>query len=45
MTHEKFTDYDKVKHFAMLFTLNPVDFYTQLKGKIAENPKIAPITV
>lgn len=45
MTHEKFTDYDKVKHFAMLFTLNPIDFQTQLKGKIAENPKIAPITV
>ena len=41
---ENLTDFDLVQYFAQIFALNPSDFYTELRGKVKNNDKIAPIT-
>ena len=38
------TDYDLLQYFAQLFTLNPSEFYSELKTRVTQNTNIAPIT-
>lgn len=44
INENKLTNYDKLEYYAHLLTLNPVDFYTFLKGRVSQDTKIAPIT-
>ena len=41
---ENLTDFDLVQYFAQIFALNPSEFYAELRGKVKNNDKIAPIT-
>ena len=38
------TDYDLLQYFAQVFTLNPSEFYSELKTRVTQNTNIAPIT-
>lgn len=38
------TDFDLIQYFAQVFTLNPSQFYSDLKSRIKSNDKVAPIT-
>ena len=38
------TDFDLIQYFAQIFTLNPSQFYSDLKGRIKSNENVAPIT-
>ena len=38
------TDYDLLQYFALVFTSNPSDFYSDLKSRVEQNEKVAPIT-
>jgi hypothetical protein len=41
---ENLTDFDLVQYFAQIFALNPSEFYAELRSKVKNNDKIAPIT-
>ena len=38
------TDYDLLQYFAQVFTLNPSEFYSELKTRVTQNKNVAPIT-
>ena len=38
------TDYDLLQYFAQVFTLNPSEFYSDLKTRVTQNTDVAPIT-
>lgn len=38
------TDYDLLQYFALVFTSNPSEFYSELKTRVNQNKKIVPIT-
>lgn len=41
---ENLTDFDLLQYFAQVFTLNPSKFYSELKSRVKNNEKVAPIT-
>ena len=41
---EDLTDFDLIQYFAQVLTLNPSEFYSELKSKVKKNEDIAPIT-
>jgi hypothetical protein len=41
---ENLTDFDLIQYFAQVLTLNPSEFYSELKSKIKKNEDVAPIT-
>ena len=41
---ENLTDFDLIQYFAQVLTLNPSEFYSELKSKVKKNEKVAPIT-
>ena len=41
---ENLTDFDLVQYFAQIFALSPSEFYAELRSKVKNNDKIAPIT-
>ena len=41
---ENLTDFDLLQYFAQIFTLNPSKFYSELKSRVKNNEKVAPIT-
>ena len=41
---EDLTDFDLIQYFAHVFTLNPSKFYSELKSRVKNNEKVAPIT-
>ena len=43
LKYSDLTDYDVLQYFAQVFTLNPSEFYSELKTRIDANPKIIPI--
>lgn len=44
LTKDTLTDYDALQYYAMALTLDPVDFYTNLRNKVKNDDKTAPIT-
>lgn len=44
LTKNTLTDYDALQYYAMALTLDPVDFYTNLRNKVKNDEKTAPIT-
>lgn len=41
---EDLTDFDLIQYFAQVLTLNPSEFYSELKSKVKKNEDVAPIT-
>lgn len=41
---EDLTDFDLIQYFAQVLTLNPSEFYSELKNKVKKNEDVAPIT-
>ena len=41
---EDLTDFDLIQYFAQVLTLNPSEFYLELKSKIQKNENVVPIT-
>lgn len=41
---EDLTDFDLIQYFAQVLTLNPSEFYSELKSKVKNNEDVAPIT-
>ena len=41
---ENLTDFDLLQYFAQVLTLNPSEFYSELKSKVKNNEDVAPIT-
>lgn len=41
---ENLTDFDLIQYFAQILTLNPSEFYSELKSKVKKNENIVPIT-
>lgn len=44
LTKDTLTDFDTLQYYAMALTLDPVDFYTNLRNKVKNDDKTAPIT-
>jgi hypothetical protein len=44
LTKDSLTDFDTLQYYAMALTLDPVDFYTNLRNKVKNDDRTAPIT-